>query len=182
MSVARALSCSLLASLPLGGLVLFFELTKPASATNEGCLSRHLSDTVWRTAFGGQTDNLLTASSSGYPIPRLGVSAEVHDVRTAQVQSASLTALGQAFSDARSRTLRVGGQTQFISSDGHRIVLRILRRDPISDEPVPDNRRMMQIAPASTANVVSFVWGQWRYAVEIEDRDRNSEIVVQKSL
>lgn len=182
--VARAISCSLLTSLPLCGLVLFFELTRPASAPGEGLLSKHLSDTVWRTAFGSQRAYPFSSSMPGSPVARFeGVSAELRDSGKAKIQSAKLTELAnRAFSDASSTPLRVGLRAEFAAADGHRLVFRIIRRDPVTDEPVPDNSRMMNIAPASTAHVVSFIWGQWRYSVEIQDHGRDPEIAVQKSL
>ena len=47
---------------------------------------------------------------------------------------------------------------------------------------MPDNSRLMDIVPASTANTVSFAWGNWLYVAEVEDKGIEPEVVVQEVL
>ena len=60
--------------------------------------------------------------------------------------------------------------------------IRIVGRDAIVDQQVPDNRTLSSITRASTANIVSFVWGDWLYRAEVEDKGFDPEIAVQKIL
>ena len=50
------------------------------------------------------------------------------------------------------------------------------------DRAVPDNARLRNIVPASTANTVTFVWGGWMYVAEVEDKGLEPQVVVQEVL
>ncbi len=47
---------------------------------------------------------------------------------------------------------------------------------------MPDNRHLMDIVPASTANTVRFGWGNWVYTAEVHDKGIEPEVVVQEVL
>ncbi len=171
-AIAKMASYAILTALPLCGLVLFFEVTRPAGAVSEGHLTKHLSDALWRTASPGR---LQTARFNG-------VSAQLKVAENAKATKVfSAGDAEQLILDIPSSRLQVGYRSEFVTSDGRRLALRVVRRQLVTDQVVPDNARIMDIAPASTAPVVSFVWGQWRYDVEIKDLGSDN-LAVQKSL
>jgi hypothetical protein len=184
-STAKTAMCTTLAVLPLCGLVLFFEVSS-ATAPSNGFLSHHLRSAFWRAGFSGsfETNPSRVDASAVVPARFTGISAQLARTVDNRVSLAAITAneAEQAFFDAPSGMLKVGHEAEFITKDGRRLVLRIVSRQPIADQAMPDNARIMNIAPASTATVINFAWGQWLYGVEIEDRGLERGIAVQKSL
>ncbi len=171
-AIAKAASYAILTALPLCGLILFFEVTRPAGTPSDGHLTKHLSDAIWRTASPAR---LQTARFNG-------VSAELKLAENAKATKAfSANDAEQLILDIPSSRLQAGYRSEFVTSDGRRIALQVIKRQFVTDQVVPDNGRIMNIAPASTAPVVSFVWGQWRYDVEIKDLGPDN-LAVQKSL
>ncbi|MGO9484830.1 MAG: hypothetical protein ACLPX9_09655 [Rhodomicrobium sp.] len=113
-----------------------------------------------------------------------GVSAELgrtgHSPSNAKLVSASDAKL--AFGGASGASLKAGFQTECVTKDHHRVAIRIVRREAIVDQAVPDNARLMDIVPASTANTLSFVWGAWLYVAEVEDKGVEPDVAVQEVL
>jgi hypothetical protein len=112
-----------------------------------------------------------------------GVSAQLAkaDDRSATIRALAANDAGRLILDIPSSRLQVGYRAEFVTSDGRRLALQIVNRRLITDQAIPDNSRIMDIAPASTAPIVSFVWEQWRYDVEVRDLGPDN-LAVQKSL
>jgi hypothetical protein len=176
--LARGAILSTLAALPLGGLILFFEITRPAVVPAQGLVAAELS------TFATDDVSKAFAPARRHAVMRFkGVSAELSSSRMhlpdAHVFSASDAERVFAESTA---SLKTGFQSEFVTKEGRRVALRIVGRQPIADQALPDDERMMLITPASTAKLVSFVWGTWLYRVELEDKGAEPEVVVQKIL
>ena len=166
-----------LAALPLCGLVLFLQITRPAHI--------HGGDFV-STKFASYDDGgSRTAASplSKQVVARLnGVSAELGGTSSAEPKLLSSSDAALAFNSAPRASLKAGFRTEFVSKDHHRVAIRIIRREAITDRAVPDNSRLMDIVPASTANTVRLAWGNWLYVAEVEDKGIEPEVVVQEVL
>ncbi len=170
---------SALAALPLCGFILFFEITRPAHIHSTGFVSAELA------SFNGGYAGAAASPLRKHAVARFkGVSAELGATRypasKAKLFSASDAQL--AFGGAPRASLKAGFQTEFVTKDHRRVAIRIIRREAIMDRAVPDNARLMDIVPASTANTVSFVWGSWLYVAEVEDKGIEPEVVVQEVL
>ncbi len=168
-----------LAALPLCGLILFLQITRPAHYHSTGPIS---------TEFASISDDYAREAASPlrkYAVAQLkGVSAELgrtgHSPSNAKLVSASDAKL--AFGGASGASLKAGFQTECVTKDHHRVAIRIVRREAIVDQAVPDNARLMDIVPASTANTLSFVWGAWLYVAEVEDKGVEPDVAVQEVL
>jgi hypothetical protein len=178
--LGRHLTAGMLMALPLCGLVLFFETTRPAQFRGEGTVAAQLS-----------SSGVAGAESSVRPrqaIARLkGVSAELREnnpLQLAQLDAKefSVTDAERALGRAAIASLKPGVEAEFITKDHRRVAVRVVSREAIIDQAVPDNTRIMGIAPASTATMVSFVWGPWLYRVEMQDKGFEPQVVVQKVL
>ena len=183
MSRAESLGWGLiygaLAALPLLGLVLFLQITRPAQVHSEGFVSTELAGFEEGDASAPVSPLLNNA------VARLkGVSAEVGQTGSAASEAHLLSASDAALAFGRTPRagLKVGFKTEIVTKDHRRIAIRILQRERITDQAIPDNARLMNIMPASTANVVSFVWGSWLYAAEIEDKGIEPDVAVQEVL
>jgi hypothetical protein len=166
-----------LAALPLCGLVLFLQITRPAHI--------HGGDFV-STNFASYDDGgSRTAASplSKHVVARLnGVSAELGGTNAAEPKLLSSSDAELAFYRAPRAGLKAGFRTEFISKDHHRVAIRIIRREAITDRAVPDNSRLRDIVPASTASTVRLAWDGWIYVAEVEDKGIEPEVVVQEVL
>jgi len=163
-------------ALPLSGLVLFFEMTQPAKVMNAGIAATQMASGP--SEFGSE------GSVRPWPIARFqGVSAQRHS-GTAEPASQIVSASDaeHVLTRAPSGSLKPGFYTEFLSKERHRVALLIVSREPIIDRAIPDNARLMNFTEASTANLMTFAWGQWIYKVEIEDKGVESDVVVQKVL
>jgi hypothetical protein len=180
-ALGRAVWCGVLMALPLCGLVLFFEMTQPAKVTNAGFFATQMASFPPDHA-GDDGDFKPWLSRVRLSITRFkGVSAQRRpDEAQARVFSASDAQ--RALADASFAKLKVGFYSEFLTKERHRIALLILSREQIFDRPLPDNARLMSFTEASTAHVVTFVWGRWLYRAEIEDKGVEPEVVVQKVL
>jgi hypothetical protein len=162
-----------LAALPLCGLVLFLEVTRPAQLHGAGFVSTNVAS--YSDGYRSSPVSLLRQNA----VARLkGVSAELG--RSTSQFSASDAAL--AFGGAPGASLKAGFKTEFVTKEHRRIAIRIVEREPITDRAVPDNSRLMDIVPASTANTVSFVWGSWLYTAEVQDKGVEPDVAVQEVL
>ncbi|MBI4724135.1 MAG: hypothetical protein HY765_03835 [Rhodomicrobium sp.] len=172
----RAVAFGTLTALPLCGLILFFEITRPAQFSAGTVIPMQLSSM--------EAASEMPQREAHQAIARFkGVSAEVRQAATGQAGKAfSASDAQQAFADASFATLKAGFRTEFVTKGRRRIAIRIVSREPVSDQSVPDNARIMAIAPASTAKTAAFVWGPWLYIAEVEDKGPEPEIVVQKVL
>ena len=175
--LGRGLMFGFLAALPLSGLVIFFEATRPAELPAENFIATQLSS--------ASSDSSPVAFTAGrhYSVTRFkGVSAELSQARP-PVQDARVFSAAdaeQVFA-ASPASLKVGFQSEFVTKDGRRAGLRIVSREPIADQVTPDAKeRLMAIAPVSTARLVNFVWGAWLYQAELEDRGADAGAAVQK--
>jgi len=173
--LGRGLTAATLAALPLGGLIFFFEMTQPAQVYS-GAIAAELSTAA--------APSPAVKPGQRYAVAQLaGVSAELRQ-NAAGPQTKLLSAgdAERALASAPYDKLKTGYRVEFVNKDHHRVALRIVGRQPVTDEAVPDNARLMDMAPASTANRVSFVWGPWLYTVEVEDKGVEPEIAVQSVL
>jgi hypothetical protein len=181
-TLGRAMWCGALMALPLTGLVLFFEMTQPAKVINAGLAAAQMAS--------GPSEVISDGSAKPWPlrgytsIARFeGVSAQ-RRVDKAEYAEPILTTSDarRVFASAPVGSLKPGFQAEFLSRDRHRIALRIVSREPIFDRTVPDNARLMNFTEASTANRMTFSWGNWIYKAEIEDKGVEPDVVVQKVL
>ena len=175
-AIGRTVWCGALMALPLSGLVLFFEMTQPAKVVNAGFVTRQMASGA---------PELVSDSSLRPWLAREHLSIARFEGVSAQQRSDD----AEASSDARQvlastpfGSLKPGFQTEFLSRERHRIALRIVSREPIIDRSVPDNAKLINVTEASTANLMTFVWGNWIYKAEIEDKGVEPEVVVQKVL
>jgi hypothetical protein len=179
-AVGRAIWCGALMALPLSGLVLFFETTQPVKVTNAGVVPTQLASGPSELISEGSVRPWRGHAS----IARFdGVSAQRRSdkaVRAEQILTASDAR--RVFASAHFKNLKPGYQAEFLSRERHRIALRIISREPIFDRTVPDNERLMNLTEASTANLITFSWGNWIYKAEIEDKGVEPDVVVQKVL
>ena len=176
--VGRAAVFGLIAALPLCGLVLLLEITQPAQPGGK-VIAAELST--------GTLDGAKACSREGRRgrVARLdGVSAELRNAAVSRPYAHALSASDaeRAFASAPYASLKAGLQTEFVTREHRRVALRIVSRVAIVDRPIPDNSRLMDVVPASTANGVTFVWGPWLYTAEVEDKGPEPEVVVQKVL
>jgi hypothetical protein len=172
----RAAVLGLLTALPLCGLVIFFDITQPARVSADGLIATELASL-------GR--NLPVHFAGRHAIARFkGVSAEVRNAGLPQADAHILKAsdAAQAFARAPYTALKVGFQTEFVTKEHRRVALRIVRRDPVGDQVVPDNARLMDVVPVSSATTLAFIWGPWLFRAEIEDRGFEPDMVVQKVL
>jgi hypothetical protein len=166
-----------LAALPLCGLLFFLQITRPAhihGAINAGIEVASLE----------AKDKAAPASPvRRYAVARLkGVSAELGETVTADAKLFSASEAVIAFGGAYRASVKPGFKTEFVTRDHHRIAIRIIRREAVTDRAMPDNTRLMDIVQASTANTVRFVWGNWVYTAEVQDKGIEPEVVVQEVL
>ncbi len=173
----RGLVYLVCAALPLCGLILFFEITRPAHFNSNGFITTKLSS----LAPGNATR--VSWPLRRHAVPRLrGVSAELRETSplSADVFNASDAEL--AFASAPDASLKAGFRTEFVTKEHRRVAIRIIRREAIMDRAVPDNARLSAIVPASTASTVTFAWGSWLYVAEVEDKGIEPQVVVQEVL
>ncbi len=177
----RAMFCSVLMALPLCGLVLFFEMTRPARVAEPGFLATQMASAAQElTGESGNRPWLLRGRTS---IARLkGVSAQRRPDKDDAAPVFTASDAQRVLDEAPFIALKAGFYNEFLTKERHRISLLILSREPILDRVIPDNRRLMSVTEASTANVVSFAWGRWIYRAEMEDKGVEPDIVVQKVL
>jgi hypothetical protein len=178
----RALFIGLLMALPLCGLVLFFEMTRPAKMTNSGFFATQMASAASDEA--GESGLKPWALRGRQSVARFkGVSAQRRaDKVSSAAQVFNASDAQRVLAEAPSLALKAGFYTEFLTKERHRISLLVLSREPILDQALPDNTKLMNATEASTANVVSFAWGRWIYRAEIEDKGLEPDIVVQKVL
>ena len=168
-----------LAALPVFGLICFLETTRPANIHSIGLVSTEFqicSDGDARTA---------ALPLRKYAVAQLrGVSAELSQAGDSASDAKPFSASDAqlAFGGAALASLKPGLRTEFVTKDHRRVAIRIVQRKAITDQAVPDNTRLMNIVPASTANKVSFVWGSWVYVAEVEDKGIEPDLAVQEVL
>jgi len=175
--LVHALVGTALAALPLGGLVCFLELTRPASVSSHDLHVAALSSSIGETGLSGKAAAIM-------PVVHFrGVSAELSAPQsTDSAQSFSASDAERVFASLSSSALAPGFESEFVSKEGRRMAVRIVSRDPAGDQIIPDHEQLMVATPASTSKLVSFVWGPWLYRAELEDKGVDAEIVVQKVL
>jgi hypothetical protein len=166
-----------LAALPLCGLLFFLQITRPAH------IHGAVSTPVEFASFNGSDTGAAASSVRKHAVARLqGVSAELGGTPTAEAKLFSASEAVIAFGGAPSTSLKPGFKTEFVTKDHRRIAIRIIRREAVTDRAMPDNARLMDIVPASTASVVSFGWGNWVYTAEVRDKGIEPEVAVQEVL
>ena len=172
-TLAFGLIYGALAALPLCGLVLFLEITRPAHLHGAGFLTPNIA------SLDTGSDSLPLSSLRQNAVAKLkGVSAELGRSGFQFTASDAATAFGAT----PRASLKAGFKTEFVTKDHRRIAVRIVQREPITDRAIPDNSRLMDIVPASTANTVSFVWGSWLYVAEVQDKGIEPDVAVQEVL
>jgi hypothetical protein len=175
-AIGRTVWCGALMALPLSGLVLFFEMTQPAKVVNAGFVTRQMASGA---------PELVSDSSLRPWLAREHLSIARFEGVSAQQRSDDAEASSdarQVLASAPFGSLKPGFQTEFLSRERHRLALRIVSREPIIDRSVPDNAKLINVTEASTANLMTFVWGNWIYKAQIEDKGVEPEVVVQKVL
>jgi len=178
-TAGRACVYGTLMALPLSGLVLFFEMTRPAQVSSTGFYATQMAEEQAADP-APKTRSWLTTRPQ---VTRFkGVSAERKSDESPVVPVLSSSDALKAFAEAPSSHLKPGLYTEFVTSDRRRLALLIVSRQPITDQVVPDNSKLMAITEASTGNLVSFAWGRWIYRVEIQDKGIEPDAVVQKRI
>jgi hypothetical protein len=175
-AIGRTVWCGALMALPLSGLVLFFEMTQPAKVVNAGFVTKQMASGA---------PELVSDSSLRPWLAREHLSIARFEGVSAQQRSDDAEASSdarQVLASAPFGSLKPGFRAEFLSRERHRIALRIVSREPIIDRSVPDNAKLINVTEASTANLMTFVWGNWIYKAEIEDKGVEPEVVVQKVL
>ena len=174
--------CSTLMALPLTGLVLFFEMTQPAKVMNAGFAATQLASGASEVISDGSAKPWHFRGRAS--VARFdGVSAQRRADKAEAVEPILTTSdARRVLASAPLGSLKPGFQAEFLSKERHRIALRIVSREPIFDRTVPDNARLMNFTEASTANRMTFAWGNWIYKAEIEDKGVEPDVVVQKVL
>ncbi|MBT3070373.1 hypothetical protein KKP04_05775 [Rhodomicrobium sp. Az07] len=156
-----------LMALPLCGLVSFFEMTRPAQISGGGFYAMQMAE-------GQSSAPAQVGARSWRSRPAVTrfreVSAESKSDETSLTPVLSSNDALKAFADAPSAHLRPGLYTEFVTHDHRRLALLIVSREPMTDQVIPDNAKLMAITQAGTGNVVSFAWGRWIYRVAIEDK------------
>lgn len=173
-AIGHTFWCSALMALPLTGLVLFFETTQPATVSSVGTAAVHVAS--------ANADENAFASGHDLVTRFHGISAQSRSEFKPSEKISTASDAESVLSNAPFASLKAGFYTEFLSRDHHRIALLIVGREPIIDRSIPDNSRLMNLADASTSNTFSFVWGQWIYKVNLEDRGFERKVVVQKVL
>jgi len=181
-AIGRTMWCGALMALPLTGLVLFFEMTQPAKVVNAGFAAVQMAS--------GSSEVISDGSAKPWPlrghasVARFeGVSAQRRSDKAEGLEPVLTTSdARRVLASAPLGSLKPGFQAEFLSRERHRIALRIVSREPIFDRTVPDNARLMSLTEASTANLMTFAWGNWIYKAEIEDKGVEPDVVVQKVL
>ena len=180
--VGRAVWCGALMALPLSGLVLFFEMTQPAKVLNAGVVPTQLASNASEVISEGSVRSWHVRGHAS--VARFeGVSAQRRSDDTEPAERIlSASDARRVLASAPFGSLRPGFQAEFLSRERHRILLRIVSREPLFDRTVPDNSRLMNITEASTASLMTFSWGNWMYKAAIEDKGVEPDVVVQKVL
>jgi hypothetical protein len=175
--IGMRLATAVLTALPMCGLVVFFEATRPAKFYNGATASAHLTSSGPAAAVPGLRPRLAVAKFKG-------VSAELRDKSEPQVAARPFSAIDavSVFGGMGHAGLRPGAEAEFITKDHRRIALKIVNREPVIDQAFPDNSRLLAVTRATTATLVSFAWGSWIYLVEVTDKGIEPEVVVQKVL
>ncbi len=168
-------------ALPLTGLVLFFEMSQPAKVVNAGFAAVQMASNSEVIGDGSARPWLFRGHAS---IARFdGVSAQRRsDKAEAAAQILTASDAEHVLARAPFGSIKPGFYTEFLNKERHRIALLVVSREQIVDRAIPDNQHLMNITDASTANVMSFSWGNWIYKVEIEDKGVEPDVVVQKVL
>ena len=173
----RGLVYLVFAALPLCGLMLFFEITRPAHFNSNGFITTKLS------SLAPVNVTQISWPLRRHAVPQLrGVSAELRESRPRDANVFSVSDAELAFASATDASLKAGFQTEFVTKEHRRIAIRIIRREPIMDRAMPDNAQLRDIVPASTANTVTFAWGSWLYVAQVEDKGIEPQVVVQEIL
>jgi hypothetical protein len=179
-AAVRTAFCGVLMALPLCGLVMFFEMTRPAKNAASGFFATQMA-----SASTGQPKEVSRSWLLGgrQPVTRFrGVSAQRRADKSGDTQVLSAIDAQRVLSEAPAIALQAGYYTEFLTQDRHRISLYIVSREPVVDRAMPDNNRLMALTEASTSNAVSFAWGNYIYRAEIEDKGVEPDIAVQKVL
>ena len=172
-SLGWGLIYGVLAALPVCGLLLFFQITRPAQVHGGNFAGTEFA------SYDGSGTPFADLHLRQHVVARLnGVSAELRGDGSTEAKLVSASDAVLAFGAPP----RAGFKTEFVTKDHHRIAIRIIRRERVTDRAMPDNSRLMDIMPASTANTVSFGWDGWFYVAEIEDKGVEPEVVVQEVL
>ncbi len=177
----RAAFGGVLMALPLCGLVLFFEMTRPATVATPRFFATQIAGVAAEHEANGASKPWLLRGRS--PVARFsGVSAQRRPDKAGAAQVLTASDAQRVLSEAPMRALQAGFYTEYLTRDRHRISLLILSREPIVDRAIPDNNRLMNATEASTATVIAFAWGNYIFRAEVEDRGVEPDIVVQKVL
>jgi hypothetical protein len=171
-TIRQVVVWSAVVTLPALAFALFLDATRPSEASlGQAYMAVAHDDGAGTAAWFQPRRNVRHIS---------GVSAEV-GIPDTRKERTRLVDLRSTVSPSEF-SLAPGAAFQYVSQDGHRLVLHIVSRDALTDGVVPANQQLMNIAPASTQKLISFVWGQWVYRAEIEDLGLEENVAVQKSL
>jgi len=175
--LGRGIIYGVLAALPLCGLVLFLQITRPAHIHGAAGVTTEFA------SFNASNAGVPTLPLRNHAVARLkGVSAELGESGTADAKLFRASEAVIAFGGALRGSLKLGFKTEFVTKDHHRIAIRIVRREAVTDGAMPDNAHLMDIVPASTANTIRFGWANWLYTAEVQDKGIEPEVVVQEVL
>ncbi len=178
-SSTRLLSSTALACLPIFGFVLFFEITRPTISYHENNVAKRLAEIVW--------PNRAVASAksvSSKPHAITGVSAELKQAPATPRLATLLNDLPRRLSTRGDNQdgYQAGFKAAYLAEDGRPMMLKIMRRELLSDREVPSNDVLGRMTLASGTGAGAFAMGAWLYTFEIEEIKASHPIVVQESL
>jgi hypothetical protein len=154
------------AAVPIAALLIVFDATRPPRPAHGEAYASYPSSAL--EAVAGVSRQQRVARLSGVAAELSGRSEGSAAPKLTQFDSTDALLPGAAF--------------EYVSMSRHRFVVHILDRQPLTDDILPANDRLMNIAPASTEKTITFVWGHWLYRAEIEDRGVEETVAFQKSL
>jgi hypothetical protein len=76
----------------------------------------------------------------------------------------------------------LGRRVVVATEDGRRYALRIISRQPLTDQALPDQKLNANMVPASSAHMISIVAGRWLYRIGVEEIESEPVLAVQQSL
>jgi hypothetical protein len=76
----------------------------------------------------------------------------------------------------------LGRRVIVATEDGRRYALRIMSRQPLTDQALPDRQTSANMVPASSAHMINLVSGRWLYRITVEALDSPPALAVQQNL
>ncbi len=153
-NLGRTVCSGMLMALPLGGLVLFFEMTEPAKVTNTSFFATKMASGSAAELAGDVSSRPWLARGRSFARFERVSAQQRSDQRDQGALKLTEGDTERALANAPFGSLKAGFYTEFLNKERRRIGLLIVSREPIFDRVIPDNSRLTNFVEASTANVV----------------------------